>query len=160
MMGTTTIRQAVENDIPHLIALGEIQYNLFHKPGQPPYNIEMAHRYTEAMMYSQTSVVLIIEDHTRIPFGYISGGIDYLYMTGFPEAVSHNWFVHNPNQQYGKNNYGLELLKAFEKWAEHHGCKTVRISMSMMPKQKRVFDRVFKKLNYEPTVVLYTKEME
>tara|TARA_B100001057_G_C22303307_1_gene739135 strand:+ start:101 stop:580 length:480 start_codon:yes stop_codon:yes gene_type:complete len=158
MMGIkTNIRTAVENDIPHLVSLAEIHYNLHFKDGK--FDPMMAEDYARFTMLDQNSVGLVIEDSTRIPFGYLSGTMSNLYLTNEIDATTHNWFVHNPKFRYGTRNYGLELLTAFEGWARHHGARSIRLGMTMMPRHKRVFDRVFKKLNYDVETVYYKKDL-
>ena len=158
MLGLThNIRTAVRNDIPHLIALAEMHYNEHFDDGK--FDPLLCERYINSIMLDPDAIGIVIEDRSRIPVGYLSGVLDHMYLTNEPDAVTHNWFVHNPKGQYGNKNYGLEMLKAFEDWAKAKGATGIRLGITMKPKQKRVFDRVFKKLDYNVETVYYKKDI-
>ena len=74
MMGiTTNIRQAVTNDMPHLLSLAEIEYNLFEQ--RSPFSAEVTQNYIEMIMADPNRLGLVVEDRHRIPFGFLSGSI-------------------------------------------------------------------------------------
>jgi len=159
MMGiTTNIRQAVTNDIPHIMGLAEIEYNLFDQHTQ--FSLDITERYIHTMMLDPDSVMLVIEDASRIPFGYITGGIDFVDLSSQPTAVAQHWFIHNPNRQYGRKNYGLQLIHAFEHWARIKKCYKLSVGIRMNPGHRRSYDRTFDQIGYAPNYVYYSKEIQ
>tara|TARA_R100001443_G_scaffold4379_3_gene12891 strand:- start:1597 stop:2076 length:480 start_codon:yes stop_codon:yes gene_type:complete len=159
MMGiTTNIRRAVTNDVPHIMALAEIEYNLFDQP--TAFSPDICEKYIHMMMLDPDGMLMVIEDRSRIPFGYLTGGIDFVDLSSEPTAVAQHWFVHNPNQQYGKKNYGLELLSAFEGWAKQKKCSKLSVGIRMNLGQKRSYDRTFDSIGYKPNYVYYSKEIK
>tara|TARA_A100001201_G_C4030579_1_gene183483 strand:+ start:250 stop:729 length:480 start_codon:yes stop_codon:yes gene_type:complete len=158
MMGiTTNIRTAVTNDIPHLMGLAEIEYNLFDQ--RTRFSINITERYINMLMLDPDGVILVIEDHTKRPFGYLTGGIDFVDLSSQPTAVAQHWFVHNPNQQYGRKNYGLELIHAFEGWAKLKQCHKLSVGIRMNPDHRRNYDRTFNSIGYTPNYVYYSKDI-
>tara|TARA_X000000950_G_scaffold113140_1_gene142379 strand:+ start:2755 stop:3255 length:501 start_codon:yes stop_codon:yes gene_type:complete len=158
MMGiTTNIRTAVQNDIPHLMCLADIEYNLFEQ--KTPFDPEICERYIRSTMLDPEAIFIIIEDQSRIPFGFLTGHIDYVDLSTAPTAVALHWFVNNPNAMYGHKNYGLSLISAFEGWAKLKHCKKTMIGIRMNPGQRRSYDKTFDKIKYKPNYVYYTKDM-
>jgi len=82
----TNIRQATPNDVVHLIALNEIEYeNTEH--GEK-FSVDVCERWIHTMMLDPDAVMLVITDEKNKPFGYLSGTIDFSSLTdnGF-------WFI-------------------------------------------------------------------
>lgn len=159
MMGITTkIRTAVTQDIPHILALAEMEYNLFeHKQ---PFNAELCEQYVYTIMNDSNALGIVLVDHKEIPFGYLSGAVDYIDLSTEPAAITHHWFVNNPHSMYGTKNYGLELLAAFEGWAKLKKCQSIRIGITMEPGRRRAYDRTFNSIGYKPNQVFYCKEID
>lgn len=158
MMGiTTNIRQAVTNDMPHLLGLAEIEYNLFDQ--RTPFSADVTQHYIEMIMADPQSLGLVIEDRYRIPFGFLSGTISYIDLSTEPTAQIQHWFVHNPNHRYGHKHHGLELVRAFESWAHSKQCQRLSLSIRMNPQHRRSYDRTFARLGYTPNYVFYSKEL-
>lgn len=158
MMGITThIRSAVENDMPHLLGLAEIEYNLFEQ--RTPFSPEVTEHYIRMIMSDPNSLGIVIEDKYRIPFGFLSGTITYIDLSTEPTAMIQHWFVNNPNHRYGYKNYGLDLIRAFEDWANKQQCQKLTLGIRMNPGHRRAYDRTFAKLGYTPNYVYYSKEL-
>lgn len=159
MMGITTkIRTGITQDIPHIMRLAEQEYNMFEP--KSPFNRELCEQYVYHTITDKNSLGIVIVDAREIPFGYLSGSIDFIDMTTEPTAITHHWFVNNPQSQYGRKNYGLELLAAFEGWAKSRNCRTVRVGITMNPNRRRAYDRTFGTIGYEPNIVCYSKEID
>ncbi len=101
----------------------------------------------------------VLVDHTDTPFGYIAGGLNNIYMTYEPEAVAYHWFVNNPNNMYGKANFGKEMIQFFEQWAKHRGARSIVVSYMQRPGQERYLNRVFNRMGYQLNTVNYRKEL-
>jgi|SRR6056300_905541 len=159
MMGITTkIRTAVTQDIPHIMKLAEMEYNMFET--ELPFNHELCEQYVFHTITDSNSLGIVIVDARERPFGYLSGSIDFIDMTTEPTAITHHWFVNNPQSQYGTKNYGLELLAAFEGWAKIKNCRNIRVGIRMNPNRRRAYDRTFRTIGYEPNQVFYCKELK
>lgn len=159
MMGITTkIRTAIPQDTPHIMRLAEQEFKLFHK--DLVFNLELCERYVYSVMADSNALGIVIVDDREIPFGYLSGSIDYIDLTTEPTAITHHWFVNNPQSMYGTKNYGLDLLAAFEAWAKTKNCRNVRIGITMEPGRRRAYDRTFNSIGYQPNTVFYCKEID
>ena len=159
MMGITTqIRTAIAQDIPHIMSLAEIEYNCFVQ--QTPFSIEMCERYIHTVMLDPDAVFMVIVDNRNIPFGYLTAGLDFVDLSTEATAIAQHWFIHNPNQQYGRRNYGLELIAAFEGWAKYKKAKKTMVSMRMNPGQRKSYDKTFKSIDYIPNYVSYSKQLK
>ena len=159
MMGITThIRTAVTNDIPYLIKLAELEYNHFDQT--TPFDPFLCERYIWTILNNPETVSIVLVDNRDIPFGYLTGMLDYIDLSTEPTAVARQFFVNNPKQMYGNRNYGLELIASFEGWAVHKGAKRTMIGFRMNPGQRRNYDRTFKSIDYQPNVVYYSKDMK
>lgn len=159
MMGITTqIRTAIIQDVPHIISLAEMEYNLFDHT--TPFNYDLCERYVYSIMGDPNALGIVITDHKNTPFGYLSGAVDFIDLTVEPTAITHHWFVNNPKSMYGHQKYGLDLLAAFEGWAKTKNCKNIRIGIRMNKGQRRAYDRTFKNIGYDPNQVFYCKELK
>ena len=158
MMGiTTNIRQAVTNDMPHLLSLAEIEYNLFEQ--RSPFSAEVTQNYIEMIMADPNSLGLVVEDRHRIPFGFLSGSISFIDLSTEPTALIQHWFVHNPSNRYGNKHNGLDLVRAFEGWANSKQCQKLSLGIRMNPEHRRSYDKTFARLGYTPNYVYYSKEL-
>ncbi len=158
MMGITTqIRPAVPQDMPHLIALSELEYNMFEL--EEPFSPEICERYIYMMMKDPDGCAVVLTDNRNIPFGYLAGSLDFSQMNAKPQAITHHWFVHNPRQVYGRNNYGLQLINTFENWAQTKGATVAMVGIQMNKGHRRAYDRVFGRLGYDASCVYYNKRI-
>lgn len=156
MMGLTThIRTAVATDMPHLISLAEIEWNMFKQ--ETEFSPEITERFITTMIVDPGCLGMVIVDKTNTPFGFLSASLDHLDLSADPVAIVHHWFVHNPQQMYGTKNYGLEMLKAFEDWAKMKRAHKVLIGMRMDPGQRRAYDRVFSRMGFNENYIYYSK---
>ena len=156
MMGITThIRAAQPYDMPHLISLAELEYNMFEQ--DEPFSPEICEKYIYMMMRDPDGCAIVLVDRDNVPFGYLAGSLDFSQMNSKPQAITHHWFVHNPQQMYGRSNYGLQLINTFESWARNKGATVSLVGIQMKPKQRRAYDRVFGKLGYDANCVYYRK---
>jgi|TARA_Y100001963_G_C6647364_1_gene383964 hypothetical protein len=158
-MGTsigTKIRLASYFDIPHIVALGELEYNEVVQDNN--FSPILCERYLHTMMIDPDSVVIVITSITGgAPFGYIIGTLDNINLSKNTTAITHHWFVHDPNCAFGNKQHGIELMNAFEKWGKSHGAGSVMIGMTQKPNTLKLHSKAFAKMGYNTNVVYYTK---
>ena len=154
----TSFRPAELHDIPHCVCLGEMEYEQIFNTTEG-FSADFCENFIFDSIGRGDRFNYVLVDKTDIPFGYIAGGLNNLYMTDMPEAVVYHWFVNNPNGMYGKTNYGKEMIKFFEQWAKHRGARSIVVSYMQKQGQERYLNRVFSKMGYQLNTVNYRKEL-
>jgi len=155
----THLRPAELYDIPHCVCLGEMEYEqIFHTTDG--FSIDYCESFIFHSLGRGDRFNYVLVEESDIPFGYITGGLENLFMTQKPDAVIYHWFVNNHDGQYGRKNFGKMLIKAFEMWAENKGVNSVNVGYIQKPGKEKYLNRAFRKMGYELNNVNYRKNLK
>lgn len=89
------------------------------------------------------------------PVGCIAGQVTPIPFLNRKVASECMWWVH---PDYRGTTAGIDLLDAFEYWADLQGANFIQM-MCMPDRTGKLLDRLYKKRGYRLTEITYTKEL-
>lgn len=147
------IRVATHDDVPSLVALGQILHDTssYSALGYDP---EKVARQVEALINGAGGVFVADRDGQVI--GFIGGALTEHWFSGDKVAFDYSFFVH---PQYRHGVIAVRLVQAFEHWARASGAKQIRMGITTAINIEGTA-RLFKALGFENAGVLFSKELD
>lgn len=106
------IREATLEDLPFLADLGR---QMHKHTRSAPYRSEHAQEFVGGLIESPEALVLVG------PSSMLAGML-------VPAWICKDWLIAVELFWYGTDGHGLDLLRAFERWASENRCREVRMT--------------------------------